>query len=258
MSKDSSVPDSISVFIHQKEDSEWSVQVINPTQTEPMQNMAENLFGGLNIELEEIELEGVEDDLFLVIQDDQVVASSPLKTLKDTLLLVNSDLYTTGTKSIEEVNIPETVQTLTDTVFTLSGFPESNTEKLVLTLVSRHIEQQAMTSETGILRSSFQRLSRLDDEQGTREVYNTLGQRPDLDVHVYGFPDWDPPSEMGVTAHPVRNEEIRKTWFVVYTTEAGTDRAMLATKVGPNTWKGYWTLNSPEIQAIDSYITQTY
>jgi hypothetical protein len=256
--EDDPIPDSLSTFVDRKDPSEWSVQLINPAGPEPVRSMAESLFGSLDEEMQEAEIGGLAEDLLLVIRDSEVVASSPLERIKNTLLLVNSDLYTTGTRSIDEITIPDTVQTLSDEVFTLTGYPEANTEKLVLTLVSRHVEQQAANSQTGTLKVSFQRLSRLDDERGTREVYKTLGQKADLDIHVYGFPDWNPPSEMGLTVHPVRDDEIRNTWFVVYSTDTGTDKAMLAVKDGPNTWKGYWTSNTPEIRAIDEYISQSF
>jgi hypothetical protein len=252
------LPDSLSTFVDRKEPSEWSVQLINRTDPEPIRNMVETLFGSLDMEMQEREIEGLADDLLLVIRDNEIVASSPVETIKNTLLMVNSDFYTTGTRPIDEIALPDAVQTLSDTVFTLRGFPESNTEKLILTLVSRHIEQRAANSQTGTLQVSFQRLSRLDDERGTREVYNTLGRLADLDTHVYGFPDWHPPSEMGLKVHPVRDDEIRTAWFVVHSTGTGTDRAMLAIKDGPNTWNGYWTSNTPEIQAIDEYISQAF
>ena len=258
MSENDSVPDSLSTFVDRKDSSEWTVQLINPTGPEPIRNMAEGLFGSLNADLSETEIEGIEDDQLLVIQDGNVVASSPLNNVENTLLMVNSDLYTTGTKSLNEISIPDAIQELSDTVFKLDGYPEANTEKLVLTLVSRSIEQQAASSQTGTLRTSFQKLSRLDDEKGTRKVYEQLGQLTELDTHVYGIPDWIPPSEMKLTVHPVRDGEIRNTWFVVYRNETGTSRAMLATKGGANTWRGYWTNNTAEIHAIDEYILQTF
>jgi len=258
MAGDTPLPDSLSTFVDQKETSEWSVQLVNPTQPEPIRKMTDDLFGGLGMDIPETEIDGLQDDLILLIRDGNVIASSPLTNIETTLLTVNSDLYKTGARSLEEISIPDAVQQLSDTVFTLSGYPDSQVEKLVLTLVSRYIEQRAAYSRTGTLRTSFQRLSRLDDERGTREVYETLGDLPDLDTHVYGAPDWLPPSEMGLTVHEVRDDEIRSTWFVVHRTDTGTDRAMLALKDDPNTWRGYWTSNSTEIRSIDQYISRTF
>lgn len=254
---DCETPASLSAFVERKGATEWSVQLINPTRSEPLLKMTEGLFESLNVGFSQTEVENVGDDLVLVIRDGRVVASSPLKNLEDTLLMVNSDLYTTGTAPIQEITIPDVVQELSDTVFTLVGYPDSNTEKLLLTLVSRHIEQQALRSRTGTLRSSFQRLSLLDDEQGTREVYEQLGKLSELETHVYGVPDWIPPSEMGLTVHRVQ-EEIPDTWFVVHRADAATDRAMLAVRSEANTWKGYWTRDSAEIRAIDDYVSQTF
>jgi hypothetical protein len=258
MARTGPVPDTISAFIDQKESSEWSAQLINATQPEPIRKMAETLFGSLDMELPERELESLDKDTFLILRDGEVVASSPSKAIEDTLLMVNSDLYKTGSKSLDGINVPDVIQELSDTVFTLSGYPDAHTEKLILTLVSRHVEQQAAKSQSGTLRTSFQRLSRLNDERGTREVYEQLGQLSGLDTHVYGDPDWVPPSEFGLTVHGVRSEELRNTWFVVYCSETESDRAMLAVNDGPKTWKGYWTGDSPEIRAIDEYIKRTF
>lgn len=42
---------------------------------------------------------------------------------------------------MEEIELPEVIRTLTDTTFHVRGFPESNSEKLPLILISRHIER---------------------------------------------------------------------------------------------------------------------
>lgn len=253
----SSLPNSLTGFIDRVGETEWSIQIINQTAPEPIQGMLDKLFGGLAIETTEIDLPEADDDIVVLVHDGEVVASSPLSTLRDTLLMVNSDLYKTGTTEIQDIDPPDIITELSDTVFTLQGYPESDTEKLVLTLVSRYIEYQAWSHETGTLRSSFQRLSRLDDEQGTRRVYERLGETAGLTVHVYGVPDWEPPESMGVTVHGVGDDEIMRHWFVVY--DGGTTRsvAMLAVNTGSHTWEGYWTYDTDEIKAINQYISET-
>lgn len=220
--------------------------------------MAEDLYGSLNIETSETELAGLEDDLFLVMRDGRVVASSPMGTLKDTLLMVNADFYKTGTRLVGEIDVPDVILELSNTVFTLEGYPKSNTEKLVLTLMARYIEQQALAQQTGTLRTSFQKLSRLDDERGTRQFYEQLGQTEGLAVHVYGVPDWEPPTELGLVSHGVGDAELRKSWFVVHRGDTGHDVAMLAIKTKPNTWEGYWTFDTDDIRDIDRYISRTF
>jgi DICT domain-containing protein len=105
-------------------------------------------------------------------------------------------------------------------------------------MISRYIEQLAWQHETGRLRSSFQRLSRLDDERGTRRVYRTLGET-DVDVHVYGVPDWLPPET-----------------FVVFHAEDAAARtaALVAEKVSDNEWEALWTFDDDWVRAVNRYI----
>lgn len=70
----------------------------------------------------------------------------------------------------------------------------SNNEKLVLVVLSRYIEKQAFNAGDGTLQTTFQRLARLDDEHGTKRVYDRLS-KTDLDVHVYGSPIGNPPPQ---------------------------------------------------------------
>jgi hypothetical protein len=257
---DRAIPESLSAFVARRSasDTDWSAQVVNRTGPEPIQSMAEDLYSSLDIETSDTELADFADDLFLVLRDGKVVASSPMRALRDTLLMVNADHYTTGTNLVGEIDVPDVVLELSDTVFTLEGFPKSNTEKLVLTLIARYVEQQALVHGSGTLRTSFQKLSRLDDERGTLEFYERLGQTEGLETHVYGVPDWDPPDELGLVTHGVVDDEIRNSWFVVHRADTGSDVAMLALTTGGNTWDGYWTFDSEHIRAMDRYITRTF
>lgn len=90
---------------------------------------------------------------------------------------------------------------------------ESNSEKLVLTLIPRYVGHRALSEQSGTLRTSFQRLSRLDGERGIRCVYERLGRPSALDVYVYGILGWTPPDSMGVTAHGVTDDEITQRWL---------------------------------------------
>jgi len=120
-----------------------------------------------------------------------VIARSTLDELLESVLLINSDLYKTGAIDLNEVTLPDVLSGLDEVPFRLRGYPHSNKEKLLLIVVSRVIERIAAEAGGGTLRASFQRLSRLQDERGTREVYETLGNSG-VDVHVYGVGDADP------------------------------------------------------------------
>jgi DICT domain-containing protein len=150
-----------------------------------------------------------------------------------------------------------------DTPFRLRGYPESNTEKLLLTVISRYVERRAWQVGRGTLRSSFQRLSRIDDERGTRTVYETIADTG-VQTHVYGVPDWQPPAEFGAVTHGGHTEAFQKSWFVVYTPPEDDDCAetglndphvaLLALEVAPRVWKGFWTFRPGLVEAIDAHV----
>jgi len=231
-------PDSLDAFIHSGETRDLSLAVVNRTRPQPIQNMLEDTFGEETVEVEELD-----------------VATSPLEELESEILMVNSDLYITGAKALGDVDLPSVIANLTETPFRVRGYPVSDSEKLPLIMISRYIEQLAWQHETGRLRSSFQRLSRLDDERGTRRVYRTLGET-DLDVHVYGVPDWLPPETFPGVIHAGYHGEFRSSWFVVHHAENADVQtaALIAERVGDNEWEALWTFEDERVSAINRYI----
>ena len=250
-------PDSLADFFDQSDSAEWSLQIINRTGPEPIKGMVEDLFGNLSTQVSETTHEEADTDLVVLLCDGEVVGSSSLSTLRDTLLLVNSDYYRNGPADLGNVTVPDVVLELSDTLFTLQGYPDSNNEKLVLTLISRYIEQRAWKHEAGSLRTSFQSLSLLYNERATREVYRQLGQIPDLAVDVHGVPDCEPPELPGVTVHETTDEEVEQYWFVVHHTENATSVALLARQTGPTEWDGFWTFDTDRVRILDRYIQRT-
>jgi hypothetical protein len=245
-------------FFQGREDSGWSVQMVNRTDPEPVLNMLQDLFDGLSTEMSERRLAGTDDDMVLLLRDGEVVETSPLADLKNTLLMVNGDFYRTGTETLAAIDPPDVIQQLSGTVFSLQGFPASNTEKLVLILMSRYIESLARQTGAGTLRTSFQRLSRLHDESGTMQVYRKLGETDGLETHVYGIPDWTPPADSRLSVHGVTDEAITESWFVVHRPPDGSGAAMVALTTGTNEWNGFWTFDGAEIRAIDDCIQQEF
>lgn len=208
------------------------------------------------------------EDLALLIEGDEVIAGSTLEALGDAVLFVNTDLYTTGSRSIAEIGLPSVVTGLNDTAFRLKGYPESNRQKLLLVTVSRFIEHAAWRAGRGTLRSSFQRLSRLTDELGTRRVYESVTDAG-VDTHLYGVPD-DPPTDLDATIHGGRSADFTDSWFVVFTPPdgpravdgAGSDLergmrggvGLLAVETSPRVWRGAWTFDADRVGAINGYI----
>lgn len=254
---------SLEQYLRSVDSSDPSLVVVNRTAPRPLQEMLEAAFEDQPVDVGECELPDADDDVVVLVEDGEVVTTSPLRALNESILLVNSDLYRTGTRDLEDVEVPDVIARLDEEPFVLRGFPESSTEKLLLIVISRQIERMAHRADAGRLRTSFQRLSRIDTEQGTRRVYEALGASG-VDTHVYGVPDWTPPADAGLTMHGGYTEEFRNAWFVVYvppdvdprraTAEERSFSALLALEREPGVWHGTWTYSPSLVAALDEYV----
>jgi hypothetical protein len=251
---------SLGRFFDRAAGAERSLVVVNRTAPEPLTQILDTMFAKQDITVEERGSDEYDDDTVLLVQNGEVVATSPLGALERAILMVNSDLFQTGARSLEETELPAVMDGLTDHLFTLRGYPESNKEKLLLIVVSRRIEQLAHNYGSGTLRTSFQRLSRLEDERGTREAYDAVAET-DVDVHIYGRPDWIPSPNFPVTMHGGYKEDFRTSWFVLYNPPAEKvgeyDSAVLvAVEREPGTWRAFWTYRRPVVEDVAAYIRQ--
>jgi len=244
---------SLQEFIPDGDTGSVSLVVVSQSQPRPIQSMLEEIFDEQSVTVEQDR--GQTGDEVLLVEDGTVRARSPLTKLWNTILFVNSDLYITGAQGIDDLEVPEIVTDLDGVPFSLQGYPESNKQKLLLIVISRYIEQLAWQTEGGTLRASFQQLSRIDDERGTRTVYETVAET-DTDVHVYGIPDWCPPRRCEVTMHSGYSEDFRRGWFVVYNPPADGDggAALVAYETAPRKWDAIWTYDDDRIAEITAYI----
>lgn len=209
------------------------------------------------------------ENLVLLMEGDEVVAGSTLDELGDAVLFVNSDLYITGNRSLSDVELPSVISGLDDATFTLHGYPESNRQKLLLITISRFIERAAWTAGDGTLRSSFQRLSRIEDEVGTREVYERVSDTG-VDAHLYGVPD-EIPTDLDAVVHAGDGPDFTDSWFVVYRPPEGPHPAesdpesdlvrgieggvgLLAVETEPRVWRGLWTFDADRVSRVNRYI----
>ncbi|TKX54733.1 hypothetical protein EXE42_06350 [Halorubrum sp. SP3] len=209
------------------------------------------------------------ENLVLLMEGDEVVAGSTLGELGDAVLFVNSDLYVTGSRPLGDVDLPSVISGLDDATFTLRGYPESNRQKLLLITISRFIERAAWTAGDGTLRSSFQRLSRIDDEVGTREVYERVSDTG-VDTHLYGVPD-ELPTDLDAVVHAGDDPDFTDSWFVVYRPPEGPHPAesdprsdlvrgieggvgLLAVETEPRVWRGLWTFDAERVSRVNRYI----
>jgi hypothetical protein len=258
---------SLERFLDDVESRPRSLVVINRSAPEQIQAMLEEAFVGQDVTVEERALPEEGDDVVVLVEETdegvELLATSPLEELQESILFVNSDLYRTGTRGLEELELPAVLARLDEVQFRLRGYPESDYEKLLLIVISRYIERHAWEAGVGTHRASFQRLSRIDDERGTREVYGKLADSG-VQTHVYGVPDWIPSDELDVVTHGGHTDDFRDSWFVVYTppedeTVEGRNGeshvALLAVETAPREWEAFWTFEPDRVEAIESYIT---
>jgi hypothetical protein len=230
--------------------------VVNRSSPDPVRNLLDSLLDGQPVSITETEVANETDDVVALVEDGAVVARSTLDELLESVLLINSDLYKTGALDLGEVVLPDVLRGLDEVPFRLRGYPASNKEKLLLIIVSRVIERIAAEHGRGTLRASFQRLSRINDERGTRDVYAALADT-DVDVHVYGVGDAASLSPLPVTVHTGTSFPYRRSWFVVFTppADAAGDRvALLALEDEPNVWDGFWTFRPELVDRIERHI----
>lgn len=163
--------------------------------------------------------------------------------------LVSPSKTTFGTDRSEATEV--LFDLLADTAFV-------SLDKRQMVATAREIEDRAYRRGRGTLRTGFQSLSAM---RAQREVYEALAEEPDLDVHVYGRPDWSP-DVPGATVHAEDAPEIGAFWFVAFD-GGGDDRqasALLAEERAPDsdTFRGVWTYDAEQVADIDDYLRDTY
>lgn len=268
------LPDSLSGFIDETADTqEKTLLLVNRTEPQPLVNLLDRAFETQSVQVEERHIPEGDTDLVCLIEDGQVTAVSSVADLSETFLLVNADRYRTTTGRSEAGSFPSVLTGLDDVEFTVRGFPESNKEKLLLIVISRFIEYRALACGNGEFHSTFQRLSRLDDEYGTRTMYDWLGDS-DVETHVYGVRD-DPQvvDDLDVTIHAGTTHEYRRSWVVLFTPDSDTGDAsggditaadacnpvaLVAVETGPNIWRSMWTYDRDRVEGVKAYVNDRF
>ncbi|MFC7176689.1 histidine kinase [Halosegnis marinus] len=219
----------------------------------PLTRLLEDAFENQPVTVATATTDTVDGPRVVLVEGGETVAVSPLGDLMDAYLLVNSDSYRTATAGLDRHGAPDVLTALAGTRFRVRGYPVSNKEKLLLVVLSRYIEARALAADGGTLRSSFQRLSRIDDERGTRAVYERLGASA-VDTHVYGVPDYDDMPD-GLSVHGGTDPAYRRTWFVVFTPDDEQEpAALVAVEAGANEWNGYWTFDADLVADIEGVV----
>lgn len=115
---------------------------------------------------------------------------------------------------------------------------------------SRVIEELAWRHRDGTVHAGFQRLTRYDVDDQTRDLYCNLAELG-VDVTIYAnlAPDAEP--EVDVTADTEidalecrfeDSAELADTWFVAYRGPDDRRAALAAREITPGRYTGFWTL----------------
>jgi hypothetical protein len=245
-------------FFEEVPDGDLSLVTVNRTQPDPVQELVAEAFDTQSVDLAERRLPDEADDLLVLREGETVRAVSSLDDVMQSMLLVNSDRFRTSLRGFDE-EVPDVLTGMHDCLFDLRGFPASNKEKLLLVVISRHIESRAYRAGAGVHRATFQHLSRLRDELGTRKVYDRLADCDDLSVHVYGVPD-SVPDSLDATVHGGTEEEYRRSWCVTFRAAPSADAgsaALVALQTDANRWRGFWTYDDERVRRIDAYLDRS-
>jgi len=241
-------------------DHETSLSIVNSEQPPMIARMLDSLFEEQSVSVSEVVRVLSESDVVQLRKDGSVVAESEFGEVRDSILAVNSDLYITGTRPLEDVDTPAVVRDLEGTRFRVRGYPSGKKGKLLLIEISRYIESMALRHGAGELHTGFQRLSRIVDEHGTERAYEKLAGT-DLDVHVYGVGDADSLASWPLTVHDEDVPEIRRGWFVVFVPPSESDTsgaALVAVTDDDEEWDGVWTIDTERARRVSAYLTAEY
>ncbi|MFC6951769.1 histidine kinase [Halorubellus litoreus] len=246
-------------FVDELDAPSVSLTVVNVSGAgnEHVTGMFEDLFERQPVDVETALTDGGEENLVVLTRDGERVAESELDDVGDAVLFVNSDIYITGSRELADVETPAVLAELADVPFNAEGYPSTRKEKFLLIEISRFIEALAYREGAGRIHSGFQRLSRIDDEKGTKTVYETLAET-DLDANVYGVGDWTP--ESSLSAHS-NHPNLDAVWFVVFVPPDGSDAdhaALVCVEDDDGHWRGFWTFDRDRVRDIESYVSDAY
>jgi len=245
----------LSAFIETVPVRQKTLTVFNDDEPEPLVRMLGRMVDSPAVEVREGEPSAENPENAVVVEDADgtELAVSSISEVGASVLLVNSDLYVTGTRSIDEVDTPAVLRHLDEVPFRVTG-----KQKMLLIELSRYVESLGWKAERNTLHAGFQYLSRVDDECGTRRVYDRLAHS-DTDVHLYGVSTSDFELPEAATIHTEPSAELRESWFVV-NTDCGADMkgALLAERTGSSEWRGSWTFDADRVDEISTYLQNRY
>ncbi len=226
---------------------EKTLVVFNPPAGSTLVSDLRDYFKTQNVDVKTQQTPSGEPSGIAVLQlDEEVLASVPLDQLQE---LVDGGALEHGGLGVDDAKYHEILSHLKETTFT-----SYNKRRMVL--ISHEIEDRALRVNSGRLLTGFQYNSKLLDQ---RTLYERLGTT-NLDIHTFAVPDGPTVDIEGVSHHAEPNEEIERSWFVVFD-GGGQNRyktALLATEQAPNQFYGFWSDDPGVVDQIDDYLDRVY
>lgn len=236
---------------------EWDKSLISvrPNSARPLQQLLDESFIESPVDVTESDFPEDATEAVLLVEDGEVTASSSFEAIHRSILSVNAEAFTTDGQELDSMDVPDVVEGVEAVPFHLTGYPEGNRQKVLLTAISRYVEKTALEHGLGTHRASFQRLSRIDDEFGTRNIYDRLASSG-VDTHLYGVPDWMPEGDPDLVVHGGYNDDFQRTWFVIYLPPEGVsgEMGLVARETERGRWRGFWTRDRRQIEEVEDYI----
>lgn len=241
-------------FITEVESSRRELVVVNADEDDERVAELRTYFDRYNVVVSTTFRDESLPDAFLLLTDgEECLAAIDVDTLYEYLVEpLETDTFVHWSR--DDPRLSSAVQTFLTNLDENVYRVEQET-KLPLISISRTIEQRAGRGNAGTVHTGVQRLSRLRDERETWDTYVRLADR-DVDVNLYGVPDWRPPATDSMTVFADEDGDcVGEFWFVVYETD-GRDvgGALLAHEVEPGTYTGFWTFRPELVSDLATHV----
>lgn len=192
-----------------------------------------------NVTVEQRTLSPVGPPPFVVIRDDGEVVGTV--GLADLDRLVTPPIVRPDDRTGLAAGYRALLDVLEETVF-------SSLDRRQLLATSREIEDRARRVGAGRLHVTFQSLSAFASQLG---LYRRLGRETDLDIHIHGTPDWQPPAVPNVTYHADSTGALSQFWCLAF--DGGPDptqACVLIAREEADGYVGFWSYDEALVEDV--------
>lgn len=179
---------------------------------------------------------------FVVIEDDERFSGAI--ALADLETLIEPPIIRPGDRDEVSKGYRIVFDVLDETVFT-------SMNRRQLLAVSREIEDRAFRVGNGTLRVSFQTLSTFKSQA---ELYRYLATSTELDIHIYGIDDWEPPTIPGITYHELKSELLGQYWVLAF--DGGSSASQASALVAQEQREGYNGFWTDDTRLVDDILAE--